>query len=236
MANSKAKRITGLVFKLIAGLIIISVNAVLFWRMCAINHTPDDIKALIVDQKLINEYQKNGEKTEMFFQYQDDFTTAERNYGYFSITEFVFIPATEQLQIVVRYNNSTLEAVKKDYGLSEAPPREAGIFDVTVVKTVDLTPDDKSDNDIGEGLSKERIKPTAHKFVTSGIYNYCRFLFDGVTTEDAEGIFVDFYYKDDVDYEKLSYGTLCVYSYNKTNVPCTMNSQTKRAIENILKK
>ena len=76
--------------------------------MCAINHTPDDIKALIVDQKLINEYQKNGEKTEMFFQYQDDFTTAERNYGYFSITEFVFIPATEQLQIVVRYNNSCL--------------------------------------------------------------------------------------------------------------------------------
>lgn len=233
MTSSKASKITGRVFKLLFIIIVLAINGTLFWRMCAMR-TPDSMKTLLVDDTLHEAYIKNDGTLEMFKQSMssdEKFTTADRNYGYFAVVDVVFIPEAEQLQIVLRYNDSTVEAVAKDYELDEIPSVDAELFDVSVIKTVDLTPDNKKDNGIGEGISKERILPSMSVAERSGIHNYRRFIFNGVSTEDAEGIFVDIYYIEDVDYNELSYGTLCVYSCEKENLPVEMSSASKKAIE-----
>lgn len=233
MASSKASKIAGRIFKLLFIIIVLAINGTLFWRMCAMR-TPSSVKTLLTDDALCEAYRKNDGKLDMFKQSMssdEKFTTADRNYGYFAIVDVVFIPEAEQLQIVLRYNDSTLKAVAEDYGLDEVPSVDAELFDVSIIKTVDLTPDNKKDNEIGEGISKERIFPSKSVAERSGIHNYRRFIFNGVSAADAEGIFVDIYYIDDVDYNELSYGTLCVYSCEKEDLPVEMSDASKKAIE-----
>jgi hypothetical protein len=49
------------------------------------------------------------------------------------------------------------------------------------------------------------------------MYNYRRLTFDGVdmnvTDNPVLAVYVDVYYKEDIDYEKDPYGTLCIYDY-----------------------
>lgn len=234
MVGSKASKITGRIFKLLFILIVLAINCILFWRMCSMK-TPDSMKTLLVDDALHKAYVESNGELEMFKQSmsnEEKFTTADRNYGYFSIVDVVFIPSADQLQIVLRYNDSTIRSVAEDYGLDEVPSSDAELFDVTVIKTVDLTPDNKKDNGIGEGISKERIYPSTVVAERSGIHNYRRFIFNGVDASDAEGIFADIYYVGDINYDELSYGTLCLYSCEKENLPVELTSESKKALEN----
>lgn len=233
MTSSKASKITGRIFKLLFILVILAVNGILFWRMCSMK-TPDSMKTLLVDDTLHKAYVESEGKLEMFKQAmsnEEKFTTAERNYGYFSIVDVVFIPSAEQLQVVLRYNDSTIRSVANDYGLDEVPSSDTELFDVTVIKTVDLTPDNQKDNGIGEGISKERIYPSEVVAEHSGIHNYRRFIFNGVDASDAEGIFVDIYYIEDVNYDEIAYGSLSVYSCAKENLPISLSADSKKALE-----
>lgn len=229
----KALRITGRILKYTAILLIVAINVILFWRMFT-SGAPDSINTLIVDDALLAAYAEHGEALQMFRQSQDEYTTAERNYAYFGITDFVFIPEASQLQIVFRYNNSTLEAVARDKGLASVPGRDEDIFDVTVVKTVDLTPEDKVDNQLGEGIEKIRISPDEVVSAQKSVHNYRRYVFNNITAEDAEGIFVDIYFKGDVNYDEISYGTLCLYNCEMKNVPVTLNKLSIKALDEAL--
>jgi len=231
----KTLRITGKILKYTAILLIVAINVILFWRIFT-SGAPDSISTMIVDDALLSAYEKHGESLQMFRQNQDKYTTAERNYAYFGITEFVFIPEASQLQIVFRYNNSTLEAVAEDKGLDSVPGRDEDIFDVTVVKTVDLTPDDKADNQLGKGIEKTRISPDRVVTAQKSVHNYRRYVFNNITAEDAEGIFVDIYFKGDVNYDELSYGTLCLYSSEMENLPVRLNKLSIKALDEALGK
>ena len=229
----KSLRITGKILKYTAILLIVAINVVLFWRMFT-SSAPDSMQTLIVNDALLSAYEEHGEELDIFKQSQDKYTTADRNYAYFGITDFVFIPEANQLQVVFRYNNSTLEAVARDKSLAEVPGRDEDIFDVTVVKTVDLTPDDKNDNKLGLGIEKTRIQPDAMIKDQKSVHNYRKYVFNNISAEDAEGIFVDIYFKGDVNYDELSYGTLCLYSCEMEKLPVSLNKLSIAALNKAL--
>ena len=86
------------------------------------------------------------------------------------------------------------------------------LFDVSIVKTIDKTPMDITDNTDPEALSEERYHPTGEpETAYKRLYSYRRYVFENVSREDAVGMFVDVYYKGDVNYEKDPYGALCIY-------------------------
>lgn len=212
MARTRAPRLPGLILKGLLTLLILAVNGVLLWRMCS-SGDPAAIRTLSVNDKTLAAYEQYGDGLILRYQEQASITKSEQSYGYFSVTQCIFLPQANQVQIVVRYNNSTLSHLKEDYSLAELPDRTLDHFDVTLVRTTDLTPEDTSDNLKEEALAKTRYFPNEEvRTDSTTLYNYRRYVFDNVTIEDLTlGVFVDIYYNGDINYEDRAYGTLCLY-------------------------
>ena len=232
-ATSRAPRIIRRVLKILASLLIIAVNTVLIWRIFFSASIPAQIKTLTPTDGLRAAYAQSGDALTLRYQEQATVTQSARSYGYFGVPQVVFIPEIQQVQLVFRYNDSTLKHLAKDYGLEATPDKALTHFDVTLLKTTDLTPDNKEDNIVPETLSSERFFPTTAytERDTTSLYTYYRYVFDGVTIEDVTaGIFVDVYYVGDVNYEKLPYGTLCLYDAPMPWISYKLTSADKKEL------
>lgn len=207
MARSRAPRIIGRIFKTFGVLLVLCVTCILGWRVCA-SEDYEITHGLSVNEPLKDAYAEHGEDLILQYQKQPSITKAEKNYGYFSVVECVFIPQANQVQLVVRYNNSTLEHLKADYELDEIPDREEDHYDVTLVLTEDIAPGSNN-----EKAPEHRIHATGEPIrENTRLYTYRRYTFDNVKlTDDTAGVFVDIYYNGDVNYEAEAYGTLLVY-------------------------
>ena len=140
------------------------------------------------------------------------------------------MPAADQLQLLVRYNDSTLKALAEDYALDFLPESDKDWYDVTLVLALDKTPEDATDNLASDPESVElvRVKATAlaareHK----GRHSYRKFIFDGISfDENLLAVYVDFYYTGDLRYENedfdiyedKAYGTLCLYAHTEADI------------------
>ena len=231
-ATVKAHRI-GRIFKIIFYIFVYSIMAFLILRMCT-NGEPAEIDKLIVNKPMAEAYRNDG-KLECFYQKYDEYTVDEENYGYFGITKTVIIPKIEQIQIVFRYNRSTLEYLPIDYPelCPEVPSRDEVLYDISLVKVIDLTPDNTEDNDDKNFLKYERYFPTADATVSmqKGLHNYFRYVFEGVTTEDALEIYIDIYYNKDIDYEEDAYGSVRVFSAERYTHTYSLTARDKRALK-----
>ena len=160
-------------------------------------------------------------------------TRTDENYGYFAVPRFVFIPEAKQVQVIFRYNNSTLKYTAEKYGLAAHPPRGEEIFDVSLVEICDLTPDNKADNmDGSDTLGKTRVAPTSYTVTTTSLYTYFCYTFDGVEVEsDTVAVFFDIYYKGDLDYSKPAYGTLRLYHHGEIWQTVKLTARDRRALK-----
>ena len=242
---TRAFRISGKIIKYFFILLIVAINAFLLWRIFS-SSDPSSMKALSLNEALVSAYETDGDLVGMFSQEQRTITSGEENYGLFAVSKALFIPSANQIQITVRYNNSTLRRTQEKYGLSEAPARDANVFDVSLLIVTDLTPEDDSDNlSLSEDSVKQtRIFPTYCEKEEKNLYNFRRFVFDlgdlDLSSLLDEGtlisVFTDIYYTEDVDYEKTPYGTLCLYDYITETYDVKLSSADKKAIEEWKKK
>lgn len=250
-------KIAKYVFKALGLLLICGTVGILLWRMFS-SGDPQSTKTLYVNDTVYEAWQTaqtEGKDMVMYTQEYDNITRAKHNYGYFSVTQTLFIEDADQVQLTFRYNNSTLRHLKEDYGLAEVPGRAEELFDVSLVVIYDLTPQDKSDNEAqtfhapddttpeGEtydlnttdSVMRVRYTPTCVVSDTKTVYNYRKLVFDGVELSGGEypvlGVFVDVYYKEDVNYEKDSYGTLSIYNYHYDKEPYQLTGKDKDALE-----
>ena len=231
-ATSRAPRIIGRVLKHLFSLLIFSVCCILLWRVFFSTRIPANIKHLDPNPALSQAYQTHGKDLTLRYQEQGTITRAEGNYGYFSVVRAVFIPQIDQVQIVFRYNNSTIRHLAEDYDLPQLPSKSDHLFDVTLVKTTDLTPDNKEDNVKAETLRHDRILPNGDPVrETTLLYTYYRYTFDGVTVDDlTDGVLIDVYYAEDIDYAQKAYGTLCIYHYQSPWLEYNLTSADKKAL------
>lgn len=212
--KSYAWWIIGRILRFWLVLLVFGVCAFVVWRAFISDIPPSGMDELHPNAPLAEAYAAHGEGLTAFTQEEGTLTRGEHNYGYFGVSYCVFVPEADQVQLVVRYNNSTLEAIKQDKGLEEEPPKGERILDVTLLKMVDLTPADPTDNTDGsESIGHVRLQPTGEPVIdTTLLYTYCHYTFDGVTLDDGTlAIFADIYYLGDVDYEAEPYGALRIY-------------------------
>lgn len=205
-----AKRVTRGLFILF----VLFVNALLVWRIFFSTVIPKTVGTMLPNEALSAAYEQYGDSLTLRYQDQEQVTSAKQNYGYFGVVQCVFIPEARQVQIVVRYNNSTLKHLALDYGMTEIPSKDQHLFDVTLIKTTDLTPDVPND-DLTDTttFSVTRYQPNeVYVRDTTQLYTYYRYVFDNVEMDELTvGVFADIYYVGDVDYNKPAYGTLCLY-------------------------
>ena len=240
---SRALKRTWRIVKLIVGLLIATVIGLLLWRLWQ-DRDPRVMTVLTPNEAICAAYEKNGGELVVLEQEQNTITRSERNYGYFSVTQDVLIPGANQIQLLFRYNNSTIRALAKDYGLAEIPSRDAELYDVTVLLAIDLTPDDPSDNAGNDPESVRFVRVHAIAEPTTDqttLYNYRRFVFDvGASGEDLSAlldsglllaVYADVYYQEDIDYDKNPYGVLCLYDYKNETEVVKLTSRDRKALE-----
>lgn len=239
---SRGFRITGRIIKFLFFLIVFSVIALILWRIFS-SGDPKSVDTITPNDKLCAAYEEHGDGLYLFRQEQRSITSAKDNYGYFSVTNCVFIPEANQVQIVVRYNNSTIRSLAEDKALPEVPSRDEDLFDVSLSIATDKTPDNKDDNLGNDENSVQfvRVMPSSVSSDTKNLYNYRRFVFDldgsGLSLRELLdsglmlAVYADIYYVDDVDYDKPAYGTLCLYDYLSENIEVKMRSRDRDALE-----
>ena len=211
MSNRHNMRVFLRVVKWSISLLLCIVCGIILWRVFS-SGDPDEVKYLMGNDALYEAYEKHGNDLVLQYQMQDTITTAEYNRGYFSVTQYVFIPEAKQVQLVFRYNNSTIKNVARDYGLETIPEKSEELFDLTLITTTDKTPENREDNANTENLVMERYYPTEFERTETSLYTYYRFVFDNVEiTPDMLYVFADVYYMGDLNYEERPYGTLCLY-------------------------
>ena len=223
------------------GLTLVFGTIIFFlWRAFISTIVPAEVDGLSMNDKLHTAWQtaeSAGESLTLFSQAQGDTTSAEKNYSYFSAKNVTFIQEADQVQLLFRYNNATLRHLKEDYGLPENPDRHGDYFDVTLVVAYDLTPDVTADNlkSDPESVRLVRYHATSSETAETLIYNYRRLTFDGidmtVTENPVLAVYMDVYYKEDVDYEKDAYGTLCIYDYITQTDYAELSRKDREALE-----
>lgn len=218
MASYRAPRIMGWITKLMASLFVFGVCGILVWRVFFSTAIPKSIDVMTPNPKLTEAYLENG--SDLSFRYQElsSISRAEDSYGYFSVESCVFIPEAEQVQLIFRYNNSTIRHLQQDYGLTELPEKSQHLFDVSLVITDDLTPETHEDDDRGENLESRRILPSATPIrEETALYTFYRYVFDDVSVEDVtNSVYLDVYYVEDVNYDSRPYSSLLLYAWDET--------------------
>ena len=225
----------GRVLKIIFSVIVYSVIAFLVLRVCTDGKEPADVDSLIVTKELAEIYKTNG-KLECIYQKYDEYTMEEENYGYFGVTDTVIIPDADQIQIVFRYNNSTLERLPEDYPelCPDVPSRDLVLYDVSLVKIIDTTPDTEEDNKEEGVLVKERYYPEKDLTTSdkTALHSYFRYVFEDIDVSDALEVYVDIYYIEALDYESDPYGSVRIYVNDRYNHTYSLSSKEKRSLKN----
>ena len=233
-----AKKIIVLLF----GTLIAFIIGLLLWRVFS-SGDPASMKVLSVNEALSSAYSTKGEELYIFRQEQRSITSGESNYGYFSVTDCVIIPEANQIQTVLRYNNSTLRSTEKDYGLeSNSLTRDGELYEVSLVLAIDLTPENTEDN-LGNDENSVRFVRCHGTLVasdTTRLYNYRRTVFQ---LDDAQidikqliddglllAVYEDICYVGDINYDK-PYGTLCLYDYISENIAVKLDKKDVQALE-----
>ncbi|MBE6670138.1 MAG: hypothetical protein E7601_08040 [Ruminococcaceae bacterium] len=213
-------------------LLIIFVYGLLFVRMCSVDDIPDEFKNIYVNDALIELYNSEGGEEKFIFQTLTKYNTDEESYGYFSAASVMLAPEAGQVQVIIKYNISTLEKLKEDYKLSVSIDRNrTDTFEFSLVVKSAVEPIVEGVPEGGETVDYNhesnytltRLYPVKTEFLSAGRHNYIRCVFEGVDLdlEDTLGVFCDINYKDDIKYKQTdedgkplgSFASICVYNY-----------------------
>ena len=245
---SRGFRFTARFIKGLALAVVFSVIALILWRIFS-SSTPKELKSMIPNEKLAAAYETHGKDLYIFNQDQKSITTAAHNRGYYTVSECYIIPDANQIQLVFRYNNSTVRSIAEDKELEEVPSLDAYLFDFSLSVQLDLTPENDTDNggDIKEAVEYRRIKPSQTLHGRKALYNYYRYVFDfddvGLSLTDVIesgellAIYGDIYfcYETEVDYAETADGVLCLYDYKTDIVEQRLKGRDCRALKKFIK-
>lgn len=120
-------RVAGFILKILGGLLIIGIIAFLGWRIIDRNIVPSQVKDITPNQKLCDAYKIYGDDLTIYYQDQTDYSREEKNYGYFANSGTLIIDEAEQIQFVLRYNNSTLKYTAEDYSYYEVTDKSGNV-------------------------------------------------------------------------------------------------------------
>ena len=229
--------IIGRIIKLLGLLLLTFIIGLLFWRVYISTIIPREIKRLAVNDSLVAAYKSHGDELEMFRQSVPDISREEHNYGYFSVVDYIIIPEASQVQLIFRYNHSTIEKLAEDFGLPGVPGRETELFELSLVKTIASSDNSGGGDADGTSGDQNEQRYLASKIIsrTTLLYNYRRVVFEGVSISDADGLSLEIYYIGRVDYNKTPLGQFELYNSEDEKTEISLAGADKRALREAAK-
>ncbi len=189
------------ILKFVAVVIIISVYTLLLGRMY-----------LAKDRGVMNRYSPTekflsecNESTEILTQNLS--YTMDEN-GYYRVSNPVYIPAINELQINVRYNNSTLDAISEEY------PDFSYVGEPFVYELIDNN---------GNTYALDSYIPQKNI-----IYNFRKLVFKNVDYTSAERLYLDVRFVGDNSEDSPMSVRFTVYNSNDTTEPSGIKVNIKK--------
>ncbi len=227
----------------VVSLFVAAIIALLGWRVLFSDSIPKDMLTLTPTDALCEAYSRSGEDLYMFKQKQINITRGEKNNGYFSISDYVIIPDANEIQVLFRYNTSTLKRTAEDYSLDAIPSRdEIEVYKVSVLLAIDITPENKDDN-LGNNSESVKFVRCNGEVVSAdkkNMYNYRRIVF---TLDDAEAdikkliddklllaVYADISYVGNQNVDNPD-GTLCLYDHLSADVRVELEKNDVKALQ-----
>ncbi len=222
--------------------LILFVNAFILFRVFSMNADPKTVETLMVNERTAAAYAEAGKALIITTQEQ----TALGEDGRFAQSNLRYLPGIDQLQITARYNRSTLKYMAEEYELTEIPDRSEQVFDVTLVKVIALTEEEKaleeeallSADAIGEDAGKislprkeKRYFPVASVSASRTVYEYYRYIFEDVDLSDAEEVYLEFYHREMINYDADPYSEVLIWRKG-ADLPYELTRRDIRALEN----
>ncbi len=119
----KRSGIIGLVLKIVATVVCLSVVGLIGFRLIIFNNYPDSIENIHFNDKLTAHYETTGGNIGALTQsMRADYDDPDE--GNFFCGNLIVIPDINQLQLSVRFNTSLMESIKQEYGVELDPDAE----------------------------------------------------------------------------------------------------------------
>lgn len=241
---SRTRKIVNRVFSYIFRTIVFGIIALVLWRVFISDIVPSGAETLLVNEATYAAYLAEGESLTMYTQEQDALAIEERKEttvvdgverettvtrSLFWVCQTVFIPEADQVQLLTRYNNSTLRQLATDFKLDEVPSRDEEVVEVTLVVLTDPTPDEPDNGDSYKTRYHASGTPSSDRTL---LYNYRKFIFDGVEidAEQTVSVTAEFYYAGRVNYDRQPDNRLVIYDRETECVELSLSSADKKAL------
>ncbi len=174
------------IFKFIFVFLIITVYTLLLGRMYLARYTGSMARYAWTNNAL-ETYEQTSNLTLMT---QDLSKTIDDN-GYFSISNYVFIPEINEVQFTLRYNDSTVDTLENFY---------TDVSEIGETFVFTLTDNYGNVYDTYKYISKSNF-----------IYNFRRLVFEGVDIDNAGTLYLNIYYINDVSKASPIYTSFRLY-------------------------
>lgn len=123
----KSKNPILLVIKILIIVVCVAVAGVLIFRVAFFNFYPKSIKSLYFDEKLTEYYEASGGnisvKTQKIRAKYDDNKVAK-----FFCDNLYVIDEISQIQLSIRYTNTSIDHIEKEFSLSGLDPKDPELF------------------------------------------------------------------------------------------------------------
>lgn len=182
------------------------IYAFFIFRLCSTG-SPEAMKHVVWDDTVTAAYRADPEAFEIWKQDPVAYITDD---GRFWISDILYLPEAKQLQITVKYNNSTLKYLKEALVNAQvkAYTEENGAAEETL--PVITLPDEPFDYTLLDDLGN-RYPMTSTQSAKKQNYNYRRLVFDNIEMTETSSYYIDAYYVGAVDYTAAPYGSLLAW-------------------------
>ena len=178
-------------------LCLCAVFGAVFFRIYIAEHYPKDTVRMVFTHPLTEYYHaQSGEIKAETQNIRFPYDSADD--GNFFASGLIVVKDAGNLQVTVRYNESTLPKVAAFYGLSATPAPEDGLFRYTLTASYNTTAEGEDYRTYEAGYLHED---------SAFMYRYGKLVFDGVEFEGASWMRIDIYYGE----ESRPFGHICVY-------------------------
>lgn len=173
----KSKNPVLLILKILTAVICVGVIGLLAFRMIAFKSYPDSVKDVYFNDELTAHYnEKNGDITVLTQSLRAPYD--DKDAGNFFCDHLYLIEDINQLQITLRYNESTIEKLSAELGVA-LDDMDPDLFSFSLSACMGLI--DPAGPDKEENFLLERYELVSDKVFDSKLmYRYHKLIFDGV--------------------------------------------------------
>ena len=203
---SKAKKIAKITFKTVILAISFFIYAFFIFRLCSTQDAPKSVSSIVWNETTRAAYAADPEGFQILSQEPSTIITDD---GRFWISNVVYLPQAKQLQLTIKYNDSTLKYLKQALANQQNHAQDDPAETVTV--DVILLPDEAFDYSVLDN-SRNRYHEYTFTAAREQNYNYRRLVFENITIPEHAAFYIDMYYVGAIDYSAIPYGSLLAWN------------------------